>query len=98
MICDESWKIHDASLITEINIIILLSKGSEAYLQEKSLIVNELSIVATLYDTSLLKIESEPINAYFKNNSAMHRDYLKVTKEHVETLQELLEQARALKL
>ncbi|GKB02298.1 hypothetical protein Tco_0830387 [Tanacetum coccineum] len=45
----------------------------------------------------LLKIESEPINAYFKNNRVMHRDYLKVTKEHVETLQELLEQTRTLK-
>ncbi|GJZ80789.1 hypothetical protein Tco_0645783 [Tanacetum coccineum] len=42
-------------------------------------------------------IESEPINAYFKNNGAMQQDYLKVTKEHIETLQELLEQARALK-
>ncbi|GJY32481.1 retrovirus-related pol polyprotein from transposon TNT 1-94 [Tanacetum coccineum] len=46
---------------------------------------------------SLLKIESEPINAYFKNNRVVHRDYLKVTKEHVATLQELLEEARALK-
>ncbi|GKE43861.1 hypothetical protein Tco_1471145 [Tanacetum coccineum] len=27
----------------------------------------------------------------------VHQDYLKVTKEHIETLQELLEQARALK-
>ncbi|GKA29008.1 hypothetical protein Tco_0715253 [Tanacetum coccineum] len=32
-----------------------------------------------------------------KNNRVMHRDYLKVTKEHVATLQELLEEARALK-
>ncbi|GJX53376.1 retrovirus-related pol polyprotein from transposon TNT 1-94 [Tanacetum coccineum] len=39
---------------------------------------------------------SEQINAYFKNNRAVHHDYLKVTKEHLETLQELLEQARAL--
>ncbi|GJW73797.1 integrase, catalytic region, zinc finger, CCHC-type containing protein [Tanacetum coccineum] len=45
----------------------------------------------------LLKIESEPINVYFKNNRAVHRDYLKVTKEHVATLHELLEEARALK-
>ncbi|GJT10263.1 hypothetical protein Tco_0857305 [Tanacetum coccineum] len=44
-----------------------------------------------------LKIESEIINAYFKSNKAVHRDYLKVTKEHVTTLQELLEQARVLK-
>ncbi|GKC70326.1 hypothetical protein Tco_1116209 [Tanacetum coccineum] len=44
-----------------------------------------------------LKIESEPINAYFKNKGAVHLDYQKVTKEHIETLQELLEQARALK-
>ncbi|GJR35720.1 hypothetical protein Tco_1211404 [Tanacetum coccineum] len=45
----------------------------------------------------LLKIETEPINAYFKNNMVVHRDYLNVTKEHVATLQELLDQARALK-
>nr|GEX83841.1 hypothetical protein [Tanacetum cinerariifolium] len=45
----------------------------------------------------LHKIETEPINAYFKNNRIVRRDYIKVTKEHVATLQELLEQARALK-
>ncbi|GJS18466.1 hypothetical protein Tco_0412938 [Tanacetum coccineum] len=45
----------------------------------------------------LLNIESKPINAYFKNNRVVYRDYLRVTKEHVATLQELLEQARALK-
>ncbi|GKE52244.1 hypothetical protein Tco_1487400, partial [Tanacetum coccineum] len=47
--------------------------------------------------SGLLKIELEPINAYFKNNRAMHRDYLRVTNEYVETLQELLAEARALK-
>ncbi|GJY27197.1 retrovirus-related pol polyprotein from transposon TNT 1-94 [Tanacetum coccineum] len=46
----------------------------------------------------LLKTQFEPINAYFKNNRAVYRDYLKDTKEHVATLQELLNQARALKL
>ncbi|GJV82504.1 hypothetical protein Tco_1522402 [Tanacetum coccineum] len=45
----------------------------------------------------LLRILSEPINAYFKRNKAVHLDYQKVTKECIETLQELLEQARALK-
>nr|GEV56670.1 hypothetical protein [Tanacetum cinerariifolium] len=45
----------------------------------------------------LLKIETEPINAYFKNNRVVHHDYLKVTKEHVATLKELLKQARALR-
>ncbi|GJV42139.1 retrovirus-related pol polyprotein from transposon TNT 1-94 [Tanacetum coccineum] len=45
----------------------------------------------------LLKIKSEPINTYFKNNRIVHQDYLKVTKELVATLQELLEEARALK-
>ncbi|GJS90727.1 hypothetical protein Tco_0773363 [Tanacetum coccineum] len=48
----------------------------------------------------LLKIESEPINAYFKNNRAVYRDYLNVTKEHeatLLTLLEVLEEARALK-
>ncbi|GKF06149.1 hypothetical protein Tco_0036817 [Tanacetum coccineum] len=44
----------------------------------------------------LLKSEPKPINAYFKNNRDVHKDYLKVTREHVATLQELLEEARAL--
>nr|GEY64417.1 RNA-directed DNA polymerase, eukaryota, nucleotide-binding alpha-beta plait domain protein [Tanacetum cinerariifolium] len=45
----------------------------------------------------LLKTESEPIKAYFKNNRVVHKDYLQVTKEHVATLEELLEETRALK-
>ncbi|GJX05789.1 hypothetical protein Tco_0193721 [Tanacetum coccineum] len=166
MICDESWKIHDASLITETNNKSFKINDLKAQLQEKSIVVNELKqLVATLNDIShvtsgdlpdldsrfqkmedknvslasplpktqfilkvvekndlskivtshlhtnkiiekwtkvlapcLIKIKSELINAYFKNNKAVHRDYLQVTKKHVETLQELLEQARALKL
>ncbi|GJU60646.1 retrovirus-related pol polyprotein from transposon TNT 1-94 [Tanacetum coccineum] len=45
----------------------------------------------------LLEIETKPINAYFKNNRVVHHDYVNVTKEHVATLQELLDQARVLK-
>ncbi|GKA61907.1 ribonuclease H-like domain-containing protein [Tanacetum coccineum] len=48
-------------------------------------------------DSGLLKIESKPIIAYFKNNRDVHHDFLKVTKEHVATPQELLEEARVLK-
>ncbi|GJX48277.1 hypothetical protein Tco_0273467 [Tanacetum coccineum] len=54
-------------------------------------------IIEIFLGPSSLKIESEPINVYFKNDRVVHQDYLKVTKEHVATLQELLEQARALK-
>ncbi|GJX87377.1 retrovirus-related pol polyprotein from transposon TNT 1-94 [Tanacetum coccineum] len=71
---------------------------------------NDLSKIVTLHLTTnkiinkctkvlapgLLK-EPGPINAYFKKNRVVHRDYLKVTKEHVPTLHELLEEARALK-
>ncbi|GKA87576.1 hypothetical protein Tco_0809340 [Tanacetum coccineum] len=60
----------------------------EAYLNHK---------LYTVINDRLLKIQTEPINEYFKNNRDVHRDYLRVTKEHVATLQELLEQARALK-
>ncbi|GJV76766.1 retrovirus-related pol polyprotein from transposon TNT 1-94 [Tanacetum coccineum] len=44
----------------------------------------------------LLKIKSELINAYFKNNRAVYQEYLRVTSEYVATLQYLLDQARAL--
>ncbi|GKA66460.1 hypothetical protein Tco_0766268 [Tanacetum coccineum] len=83
----------------------LKGKFSEPQMNQNSTSVNtKLSKPPTsgtkLYSVTPLpksKIESEPINAYFKNNIAMHRDYLKVTKEHVATLQELLEEAKALK-
>ncbi|GKC28075.1 hypothetical protein Tco_1035369 [Tanacetum coccineum] len=70
-----------------------LSKLVTSHLTTKK-IIEECTQVLT---PSLLKIESEPINAYFKNNRVVHRDYLKVTKEHIATLQELLKEARALK-
>ncbi|GKD37800.1 hypothetical protein Tco_1258007, partial [Tanacetum coccineum] len=108
MISDESWKIHDASLITEINNKYFEINDLKAQLQDKSIIVNELKqLLAKLKGNSQVtqsetpdfdsRIESEPINAYFKNNMVVHQDYRKVTKEHIKTLQELLEHARALK-
>ncbi|GJU83288.1 hypothetical protein Tco_1285653 [Tanacetum coccineum] len=70
-----------------------LSKSVTSHLTTNKIIEKYTKVLAL----GLLKIETEPINAYFKNNRAMHRDYLKVTKEHVATLHELLEEARALK-
>ncbi|GJX81851.1 hypothetical protein Tco_0331332 [Tanacetum coccineum] len=70
-----------------------LSKSVTSYLNTKKIIEKCTKVLTP----SLLKIESELINMYFKNNRVVHRDYLKVTKEHVATLQELLQEARALK-
>ncbi|GKC25263.1 hypothetical protein Tco_1027413 [Tanacetum coccineum] len=72
----------------------VLSKLVPSHLNTKKIIKKCTKVLAL----SLLKSESEPINAYFKNNKAVHRDYLKVTKEHVATLLELLEEVKALKL
>ncbi|GJT70841.1 hypothetical protein Tco_1030127 [Tanacetum coccineum] len=70
-----------------------LSKSVNSHLTTNQIIEKCTKVLAP----GLLKIEFEPINAYFKNNRAVHRDYLKVTKEHVATLHELLEEAKALK-
>ncbi|GKD54033.1 hypothetical protein Tco_1287420 [Tanacetum coccineum] len=70
-----------------------LSKTITSHLHTNKIIEKCTKFLAS----GLLKIESEPINAYFKNNRVVHRDYLNVTKEHVTKLQELLEEARALK-
>nr|GEX18195.1 hypothetical protein [Tanacetum cinerariifolium] len=69
-----------------------LSKEVTSHLTTKKIIEKCTKVLAP----SLLKIETESINAYFKNNKDVHRDYFKVTKERVATLQELLEEARAL--
>ncbi|GJV57452.1 retrovirus-related pol polyprotein from transposon TNT 1-94 [Tanacetum coccineum] len=70
-----------------------LSKSVTSHLTTNKIIDKCTKVLAP----GLLKIMSEPINTYFKNNGVVHHDYLKVTKEHVATLQELLEVARALK-
>ncbi|GJU66949.1 retrovirus-related pol polyprotein from transposon TNT 1-94 [Tanacetum coccineum] len=70
-----------------------LSKSVTSYLNTKKIIEKRTKVLAP----GFLKIKNEPINAYFKNNRVVHRDYLKVTKEYVATLQELLEEARSLK-
>ncbi|GKE35142.1 retrovirus-related pol polyprotein from transposon TNT 1-94, partial [Tanacetum coccineum] len=70
-----------------------LSKSVNSHLTTNKIIEKCTKVLAP----GLLKIETEPINAYFKNNKVVHRDYLKVTKEHVATLHKLLEEARALK-
>nr|GEZ85994.1 hypothetical protein [Tanacetum cinerariifolium] len=50
-----------------------------------------------VFALGLFMIDFEPINSYFRNNKLVHIDYLNFTKEHTTTLQELLEQARALR-
>ncbi|GJS46305.1 hypothetical protein Tco_0596426 [Tanacetum coccineum] len=64
-----------------------LSKSVTSHLTTNKIIEKYTKVLAS----GLLKIESEPINTYFKNNKVVHRDYLKVAMEHVATLQELLE-------
>ncbi|GJT60322.1 hypothetical protein Tco_1003855 [Tanacetum coccineum] len=70
-----------------------VSKSDTLHLSTNKIIEKCTKVLAL----GLLKIESEPINVYFKNNRAVYRDYLNVTKEHVATLLEVLEEARALK-
>ncbi|GKF48428.1 hypothetical protein Tco_0141679 [Tanacetum coccineum] len=70
-----------------------LSKSVNSHLTTNKIIEKCTEVLAP----GLLKIEFEPINAYFKNNRVVHHDYWKVTKEHVATLHELLEESQALK-
>ncbi|GJR37041.1 hypothetical protein Tco_1212725 [Tanacetum coccineum] len=70
-----------------------LSKSVTSHLTTKRIIEKCIKVLAP----GLLKIKFEPINAYFKKNRVVHQDYLKVAKEHVATLHELLEEAKALK-
>ncbi|GKA46790.1 hypothetical protein Tco_0739673 [Tanacetum coccineum] len=54
-----------------------LSKSINSYLTNNKIIEKYIKVLAP----GLLKIESKPINMYFKNNRDVHRDYLNVTKE-----------------
>ncbi|GKD81569.1 hypothetical protein Tco_1348408 [Tanacetum coccineum] len=70
-----------------------LSKSVNSHMTSNKIIEKCTKVLASC----LLNIKSEPINAYFKNNRVVHRDYLNVTKEYAATLRKLLEEARALK-
>ncbi|GJQ96790.1 hypothetical protein Tco_0007929 [Tanacetum coccineum] len=69
-----------------------LSKSVTSHLTTNKIIEKCTKVLAP----GLLKSEPKPINAYFKNNRDVHGDYLKVPREHVATLHELLKEARAL--
>ncbi|GJX68341.1 integrase, catalytic region, zinc finger, CCHC-type containing protein [Tanacetum coccineum] len=69
-----------------------LSKSLNSHLTTNKIIGKCTKVLAP----GLLKIETKPINVYFKNNKVVHIDYLKVNKEHVATLHELLEEDRTL--
>ncbi|GJX74682.1 hypothetical protein Tco_0313277 [Tanacetum coccineum] len=84
---------HNSKVIPKVVEKNDLSKSVTSHLTTKK-IIEKCTKFLTL---GLLKIEHEPINAYLKNNRVMRHNYLRVTKEYVATLQELLEQARALK-
>nr|GEV10066.1 hypothetical protein [Tanacetum cinerariifolium] len=85
--------LYESKVILKVDKKNDLSKSVTSHLTTTKIIEKCTKVFAS----GLLKIESEPINAYFKNNRAVHRNYLKVTSKHVVTLQELLEEARALK-
>ncbi|GJT41090.1 retrovirus-related pol polyprotein from transposon TNT 1-94 [Tanacetum coccineum] len=92
-----SWEQSDIKGAFKKDVIPFSENLKETFkLFEKGFIA-EVKEMKDIFEQMKDEIESEPINAYFKNNRAVHRDYLNVTKEHVATLQELLEEARALK-
>ncbi|GKC91784.1 reverse transcriptase domain-containing protein [Tanacetum coccineum] len=77
---------------------LLVKTINNQYVQINDLKVQVQDKIQKIEDENVsLAFQTEPINAYFKNNRAVHRNYLRVTKEHVAKLKELLEQARALK-
>ncbi|GJY02224.1 hypothetical protein Tco_0360376 [Tanacetum coccineum] len=99
ILAEERTKLYSVTLFPKLESIPKvvkkndLSKTVTSHLTTNKIIEKCTKVLAL----GLLKIESKPINAYFKNNKVVHLDYLRVTKEHVATLQELLDQARALK-
>ncbi|GJW42578.1 retrovirus-related pol polyprotein from transposon TNT 1-94 [Tanacetum coccineum] len=96
---DEEPNFYSITLLPKTKVILKVVKKNDFSKSVTShLTTNKIVEKCTIVLASgLLKIEIEPINAYFKNNRVVHHDYLKVTKEHIATLQEQLEEARALK-
>ncbi|GKF37835.1 hypothetical protein Tco_0114593 [Tanacetum coccineum] len=55
--------------------------------------VNNAHVIAL----GMFELDLEPLSPKLRKNREAHVDYLKQTKEHVDTLREIVEQARALK-
>ncbi|GJU77501.1 hypothetical protein Tco_1274571 [Tanacetum coccineum] len=98
IICDESWKIHDVSLITEINKKYFEINDLKAKLQDKSIVVNELKQLlaklkeksqVTPYETTNLdswfqKLDDEIVSLAFKVSSLVkEREHLKVVYKNI---------------
>ncbi|GKC13642.1 hypothetical protein Tco_1010424 [Tanacetum coccineum] len=98
MISDKSWKMHDASLITEINNKSFEITNLKAQLQEKSVAVNELKqLLATLKGKSqVTPNETTLLDSRFQKLADENVSLTRALK-HIEILHELLDQARALK-
>ncbi|GJW14228.1 hypothetical protein Tco_0018361 [Tanacetum coccineum] len=66
MICDEPWKVNEASLITKISNKSFEITDLKSQLQEKSIVVNELKqLLATLKEKSQMTL-CEPLDSDFR--------------------------------
>ncbi|GJR58817.1 hypothetical protein Tco_1500979 [Tanacetum coccineum] len=98
MICDESWKIHDASFITEINNKSFEINDLKAQLQEKLIVVNELKqLLAKLegksqvtscetpnLDSRIQKLNDENVSLAFQVSSLeKEREHLKIVYKNL---------------
>ncbi|GJY89199.1 retrovirus-related pol polyprotein from transposon TNT 1-94 [Tanacetum coccineum] len=52
---------------------------------------------SNVFTSNVYKLDLRPLSPRIKNNREAHVDYLKVTQEHIDTLRDIVEQARALK-
>ncbi|GJX40299.1 retrovirus-related pol polyprotein from transposon TNT 1-94 [Tanacetum coccineum] len=90
----DSIKITRAKTIEKTSSLLIENEKLKAQLKEKMECVTMNTVKPKVLAPGLYAIDVEPIPPHNRNNREVHLDYLKHLKESVETLREIVEEAR----
>ncbi|GJW02085.1 hypothetical protein Tco_1560941 [Tanacetum coccineum] len=92
----DSIKITRAKHIEQITAVLTKNENLKAQIQNKMKCVTKDHVKPTILALGKYAIDVEPIPPRNRNNREVHLDYLKNLKESVETLREIVEEAKEL--
>ncbi|GJS26792.1 hypothetical protein Tco_0487412, partial [Tanacetum coccineum] len=91
----DSIKISCAKHIEQTTVLLTENENLKVQIQNKKICVTKYSVTPKVLDPGRYAIDIEPIPLHNRNNKEVHLEYLKHLKESVETLREIVEEAKS---